>query len=458
MTAAGMPGTTGVATFVYETGHGAAGPFSPFPDVSVHGSVWDGRFPNGEAWVQHGSGAVYSDQDGHVYAYACSRESTFRPAPNTTQRIKGSGRCGVARAEADAADLESLGERESWQYWSGGTTWTGCASSCGSSELRAALAQQAPLDMVGTKKHQYDQHYQVVYSDDLDAFVSVHQRRFDARRSKMVIRTATNPVGPWSRYEDRSSVPIACNGSARPIDPDPPAVDYTAFNCYQIRAHPALGESATSTVFGYFDTFLDPFPPQAPSTTFVDDAIRFASVPLCVRSSVSSSSVDYVQGRCFMQNLGTNWTTATVARSESAAIVWRLEGWHPHPIDSSTEAVLPVADREPASFVLNDSRDLAPFWSDASDFAESTPTTRGQFLRLLHRTQLPLPVGLPTPATVTDWDAGWGTGLKQALRWAYDEGITCATSANPHQAVTRNVAAAWVHRFKAVYAPCGDGP
>lgn len=181
-----------------------------------------------------------------------------------------------------------------------------------------------------------------------------------------------------------------------------------------------------------------------------------ARVPLCTRHSGSATAVDYVQSRCLMQDLGTDWSTATVSRTEAAAIHWRLDGAYEHPIDSATNGVITRPYREPVSYVLDDPRGVTPFWSSAMDFADSTPTTRGQFLRMLHRSVVPVPDGHPVPSTVTDWSPTWGDSLKDALAWAYDEGITCSETAQPSQSVTRAVAAAWLHRFKVSGAPCLD--
>lgn len=457
------PGTTGVATFVYETGDGAGNASTALPEVTVHPTVWDGLFPNGEAWVQHGSGGVYSPDDEYLYAYACSRTDTFRPDEGETQDILGSGRCSVARTDPASGSLGALGVRGSWQYWSrngSGGTWASCTP-CGDSQLQTVLANQKPLDLAGTREFQYDQHFQVVYSEELDAFLAVHQRHFGARRAQMVIRVADNPAGPWSRNDDRLNLPINCDGRARTINENTDD-EYDAFNCYQMRAHPWLGSTSdTSTVIGYFDTFTDPFPTSAPpvdpSINFDYDAIRFARVPLCTRRSGSATAVDYVRHRCLMQDLGTDWSTATVSRTEAAAIHWRLDGAYEHPIDPATDSIITRPNREPVSYLLDDPRDATPFWPAATDFAEPTPTTRGQLLRMLHRSVVPLSLGHPVPGIVTDWDPDWGDGLKQALRWAYDEGITCSTTASPFQSVTRDVTARWLQRFRVPGSACLDG-
>lgn len=462
------PGTAGVATYRYHYDtpvselDGDGQEASTLTEAQVRtstlwpGTIGDDANPLDRLQVMHGTGAVYvapqsGETTGYLYAYGC-KPGSIEP------QIRNYGRCNVARAAVSVTDVAALGERATWTYWNG-TGWTACAGTWTDTQLRNALATQRAMRLPNPRytyepilggcpdgyplpcpqAYRVPQHFEVTYSPQLSLFLAAHQIVFKQRHMSMVVRAASNPVGPWS---DPLEVPIDCDGRTRERD------DQTLLNCYQLAAHPQLsGTASGNIVFHYYDHFKGSWSAQNPDTTFQLASLRFVSVPVCVRSSNDATPVSYVVSRCLMTGPTDSGWAGGLSRLEAAAVVWRLGGYRWR-TPNSASSVVPRRNRESVTYFLTSPKGFTTVWSTATALTDTTPTTRAELIRLLWRL-----AGAPSASypieTLSDYDPDWGGQLQGALRWAYANGIVCDTSFQPQTTATRGTTAQWVYRHHA---------
>lgn len=387
-----------------------------------------------------------------------------------------SGQCTIARTPVDEETTPAdLANRTLWRYWNG-TNWTACTNSCSDTELQSALLTQralrlptpevlarapddtrpcrdgTPAPALCPAPAYVPQHFQVAFDDHLGAFVSAHQRIAILDNQLTVrIRVAADPTGPWSKPVD---VLVDCDQRESPARGN-------LMNCYQLGPHPELaGPSPEDVVFHYYDHFAGTFepPPAPPNAETVDEALRFLSVPLCVKDKSLDTgegpSVDVVVGFCWMTDDG--WTGSDmVDRKEAAAILWRLGWFRDHEVDTTFTDV-PGPYQEAVGYFVDPppGRDFTDVWPAASgsstQFHPDTVALRGETIRLLWKSAGSPTAGsggsYPNPSP-TDWLSTLGDSqLRAALRWAYAEGVTCSTTFNAEGDTERRVLAKWITR------------